>query len=73
MKQVFLFLVSCLCFVSIAQAQDFVIEEGVVVDYVGIGGDIVIPDGVISIDPKAFSSDEGHINNTSQLNDGYTR
>ena len=36
-------------------AQDFLIENGVMEKYVGIGGDVVIPDSVTSIDPLAFA------------------
>ena len=49
------------CNVSTSGAQtlsdpaDFVIENGVLVSYVGIGGDVVIPDGVTCIGDNAFS------------------
>ncbi len=33
---------------------DFVIEDGVLVAYQGSGGDVVIPDGVVSIGGQAF-------------------
>ena len=44
-----------------AQYPDgFVIEDGVLVDYVGSGGDIVIPDGVVQIGEGVFSEiDDG--------------
>ena len=35
--------------------KDFVIENGVLVKYQGNGGDVVIPDGVTSIDKNAFA------------------
>ncbi len=38
----------------------FVIEDGVLIDYVGIGGNIVVPDGVTKIADKVFS-DKGRI------------
>lgn len=36
------------------QEKDFIIENGVLKDYVGIGGDIVIPAGVTTIGKSAF-------------------
>ena len=36
-----------------SDANDFVIENGVLKQYVGEGGDVVIPDGVISIQGRA--------------------
>ncbi len=38
-----------------SNASDFIIEYGVLIDYVGPGGDIVIPDGVTVIGWGAFS------------------
>ena len=35
--------------------NDFVIENGVLKDYKGTGGDVVIPDGVIKIAERAFT------------------
>ena len=35
-------------------ASDFVIENGVLIKYVGPGGDVIIPDGVTSIEKSAF-------------------
>ena len=37
-----------------AKESDFVIENGVLIEYQGSGGDVVIPDGVISIGDGAF-------------------
>lgn len=34
----------------------FVIEDGVIIDYVGIGGNVVIPDGVTAIAANAFEN-----------------
>ena len=39
--------------------NDFVIENGVLKKYVGPGGDVVIPDGVISIGNYAFAWCDG--------------
>ena len=36
------------------QNQDFVIEDGVLVQYNGPGGDVVIPDHVVEIDRYVF-------------------
>lgn len=50
-------LVMCLglCAVTaLADNSDFVIEDGVLVEYTGKGGDVVIPDGVVEIDEHAF-------------------
>ena len=38
-----------------SSASDFVIENGVLKKYVGPGGDVVIPEGVTSIEEGAFS------------------
>ena len=35
--------------------NDFIIENGVLKEYIGTGGDVVIPDGVTHIAEKAFS------------------
>ncbi len=35
--------------------NDFVIEDGILLEYTGAGGDVVIPDGVTSVDDLAFS------------------
>ena len=40
---------------NISNASDFVIENGVLKRYVGRGGDVVIPDGVIRIRPAEES------------------
>ena len=48
----------CLTLLPIAAAavdSDFVIESGVLVEYTGPGGDVVIPDGVTAIGEKAFA------------------
>lgn len=37
-----------------ASAVEFVIEDGVLVKYKGKGGDIVIPEGVTTIEKEAF-------------------
>lgn len=37
-----------------SNASDFLIENGVLIKYVGPGGDVVIPDGVVQIGRKAF-------------------
>ena len=37
-----------------SNASDFIIENGVLKSYVGPGGDVVIPDGVVGIDRFAF-------------------
>ena len=34
--------------------KDFVVENGVLVKYTGEGGDVTIPDGIISIGSNAF-------------------
>ena len=44
--------------------SDFVIEDGVLVDYTGPGGDVVIPDGVTSIGTFAFGACENLTNVT---------
>ena len=38
--------------------SDFIIENGVLTKYVGLGGDIVIPDGVTAIGTGAFATRE---------------
>lgn len=38
-----------------SSASDFVIENGVLKEYRGFGGDVVIPDGVTTIGDGAFS------------------
>ena len=38
-----------------SNASDFIIENGVLTKYVGPGGDVVIPDGVVEIGASAFS------------------
>ncbi len=38
------------------ESSDFTIENGVLTSYDGPGGDVVIPDGVISIDWNAFDN-----------------
>ena len=45
-----------------SNASDFVIENGVLIKYVGPGGDVVIPDGVTEIGKKAFCMTES-VNN----------
>ena len=37
-----------------SNASDFIIEDGVLTEYVGPGGDVVIPAGVTSIGDKTF-------------------
>ena len=37
-----------------SSASDFVIENGILTEYKGSGGDVVIPDGVTSIRSGAF-------------------
>ena len=37
-----------------SNASDFIIENGVLKKYVGLGGDVVIPEGVSSVGKKAF-------------------
>lgn len=37
-----------------SNASDFIIEDGVLTEYVGPGGDVVIPEGVTSIGDSAF-------------------
>lgn len=44
---------------SAIQNVDFVIEHGVLKEYTGDGGDVVIPAGVITIGQDAFSRCEG--------------
>ena len=39
-----------------ADADGFVIENGVLIKYKGSGGDVTIPDGVTSVGESAFSS-----------------
>ena len=39
---------------NVINASDFVIENGVLIEYVGSGGDVVIPDGVEHIGESAF-------------------
>ncbi len=38
-----------------SNASDFVIENGVLKKYVGLGGDVVVPEGVTEIGEWAFS------------------
>ena len=38
-----------------SNASDFLIEDGVLVKYVGPGGDVVIPEGVTHIERFVFS------------------
>lgn len=45
-----------------SSANDFVIENGVLIKYVGPGGDVVIPEGVTEIGEKAFCLTES-VNN----------
>ena len=40
---------------DMSNASDFVIVRGRLVNYVGPGGDVVIPDGVYEIDADAFA------------------
>ena len=44
-----------------SNASDFVIENGVLKKYVGPGGDVVIPEGVMEIGEDAFCQSD-HIN-----------
>lgn len=48
----------CLCLglavPAFAAEDDFVIEGGVLVEYNGTGGNVVIPDGVTEIAPEVF-------------------
>ena len=39
---------------ALAAEEDFVIENGVLVEYSGTGGSVVIPDGVTEIAPEVF-------------------
>ena len=39
--------------------SDYTIENGVLMKYHGIGGDVVIPEGVTSIGDRAFSGCTG--------------
>ncbi len=50
--------VSCLGMVAFAADSDFTIKSGRLTEYVGPGGDIVIPDGVTSIGSSAFRGTE---------------
>ena len=43
-----------------SNANDFVIENGVLKKYVGPGGDVVVPKGVTVIGEEAFSNDRTH-------------
>ena len=38
-----------------SNSNDFIIENGVLIKFVGLGGDVVIPDGVTDIDRFAFA------------------
>lgn len=50
-----LVLVMCMMFTPVVAAEgDFVIENGVLVSYQGLGGEVTIPDSVISIGEAAF-------------------
>jgi hypothetical protein len=44
--------------------SDFIIEDGVLMKYVGNGGDVVIPDGVTEIGERSFYECENLINVT---------
>jgi hypothetical protein len=37
-----------------SNANDFIIENGVLTKYVGTGGDVIVPDGVHTIGEQAF-------------------
>ena len=37
-----------------SNASDFIIENGVLIEYVGPGGDVVIPGGVTAVGSQAF-------------------
>ena len=41
-----------------SNTNDFIIEKGVLKKYVGLGGDVVIPDGVTGIGSKVFASEK---------------
>ena len=43
--------------------EDFVIKDGVLTKYVGVGGDVVVPDGVVAIDSYAFDCIGGRVDN----------
>ena len=45
--------------IPMSNASDFIIENGVLKKYVGPGGDVVIPDGVIEIGKEAFAQCAG--------------
>ena len=39
--------------------KDFVIENGILIEYKGLGGDVIVPDGVTSIGEEAFYGCDG--------------
>ncbi|MBQ7827337.1 MAG: leucine-rich repeat domain-containing protein, partial [Clostridia bacterium] len=49
---------SCLAVGTSAADSDFVIEDGVLTRYLGKGGDIVIPEGVVKIGSWVFSEED---------------
>ena len=64
MKKLFaLMLTLCLCLglaaTALAADSDFVVEDGVLIEYTGPGGDVVIPDNVTKIDAFAFADCTG--------------
>lgn len=38
---------------------DFIVQSGILTEYVGSGGNMIIPDGLISISDNAFSHCSG--------------
>jgi hypothetical protein len=54
-KLSFFLLLTCLCGMTFGQSpSDFDIQNGTLIAYKGAGGDVVIPNGVITIGNGAF-------------------